>query len=149
MRASAASMSSPGSEPMPVARMDCSLCAAADTFSVTNRSSNGRAVATGAAGSSAEDHQCATPIPPEAYVRRLAALCSVLTCLVAVAAAGPATAGSAGTFSSAASPRTGIGHVWVVVLENEGIDKTFLHNANPYLGKTLQKRSEERRVGKE
>jgi len=79
------------------------------------------------------------PIPPEAYVRRLAALCSVLTCLVAVAAAGPATAGSAGTFSSAASPRTGIGHVWVVVLENEGIDKTFLHNANPYLGKTLQK----------
>jgi hypothetical protein len=57
-----------------------------------------------------------------------------------VSAWGPsAPAGAAGTFSSSASPQTGIGHVWVVVLENEGIDKTFLHNPNPYLGKTLQK----------
>src|SRR5207245_6967626 len=73
-------------------------------------------------------------------VPRLRALSLLLVTAAVVTAAGvTATADAAGTYSSPASPHTGIGHVWVVVLENEGIDKTFLHNANPYLGKTLQK----------
>jgi len=66
-------------------------------------------------------------------VRRypLRALCSVLA-VAATAVGGAAVAAPhARTVARAASPATGIGHVFVVVIENEGFDKTFAHNPNP------------------
>jgi len=63
----------------------------------------------------------------------LAAIVSVAATVAAlpVAASGKVTSGPAG-------PALGIKHVFVIVIENEGFDKTFTNNPNPYLGKTLQ-----------
>ncbi|HVX71041.1 MAG TPA: alkaline phosphatase family protein [Mycobacteriales bacterium] len=36
--------------------------------------------------------------------------------------------------------KLGIHHVFVIVLENESSESTYLHNPHPYLGKTLQRR---------
>ena len=36
-------------------------------------------------------------------------------------------------------PKLGIGHVFVIVLENESSESTYLHNPHPYLGKVLQR----------
>ena len=71
-------------------------------------------------------------------MRRMAAAMSALAVAgVALAAASPA--GASSTFAAAASPATGIGHVFLVVIENEGFDKTFGSNPNPYLPKTLRR----------
>jgi hypothetical protein len=71
---------------------------------------------------------------------RAGVIASVLAAAAAaspVLAAKPHRSGTL-TFAASASPRLGIGHVFVIVIENEGIDATFLHNPNPYLGHTLQ-----------
>lgn len=38
-----------------------------------------------------------------------------------------------------AGPKLGIHHVFVIVLENESSESTYLHNPHPYLGKVLQR----------
>ena len=38
-----------------------------------------------------------------------------------------------------AAPGLGIQHVFVIVLENESSESTYLHNPHPYLGKVLQR----------
>ena len=75
-----------------------------------------------------------SPIPPEARVRRLAALLSVLACLATAAATLPASAG-AKPRSGPASPALGIKHVFVIVLENESYSASYETNPNPYLEK--------------
>ncbi len=58
-----------------------------------------------------------------------------LGCLQAAALATPALAGPA----ASASRRPAIGHVFVIVLENESYAATYETNKNPYLGTTLRK----------
>jgi len=68
-------------------------------------------------------------------LRKPLILAAIASLVATVAASGarhaPATSGPAG-------PALGIKHVFVIVIENEGFDKTFTNNPNPYLGKTLQ-----------
>jgi hypothetical protein len=64
--------------------------------------------------------------------RRLIGAAAAL--LLSVASLAPAAASAA-----PAGPGLGIGHVFVIVLENESYAATYENNANPYLGKTLRK----------
>jgi hypothetical protein len=71
-------------------------------------------------------------------VRRL--LC-LLASLVLTAGCG-ATAGSTALSSAQrdrVGPALGIHHIFVIVLENESSESTYLHNPHPYLGKVLQR----------
>jgi hypothetical protein len=79
----------------------------------------------------------------EGFVRRLVVALAAL--LVACACASSGTAGRATgpasirpASSAATDSGTGIGHVFVIVLENESYKDAYLHNPNPYLGHTLQ-----------
>jgi hypothetical protein len=53
-------------------------------------------------------------------------------------AASPAGAGT-GSRAGAASPKLGIRHVFVIVLENEDYDASYVSNKNPWLGRILQR----------
>ncbi|HWC34380.1 MAG TPA: alkaline phosphatase family protein [Mycobacteriales bacterium] len=74
-------------------------------------------------------------------MRRLIAL---LASLFALTAAGAGlSAGASGTARAAGETALhglGIRHVFVIVLENESSESTYLHNPHPYLGKVLQRR---------
>jgi phosphatidylinositol-3-phosphatase len=67
--------------------------------------------------------------------RRLAALTAVAG--LCAAAALPASAGRARTFGAPASPRLGVHHVFVIVLENESYSASYETNPNRYLRSVL------------
>ncbi|HWA67618.1 MAG TPA: alkaline phosphatase family protein [Mycobacteriales bacterium] len=71
-------------------------------------------------------------------------LLAVLAATVALTAAASGLSPGAATTAmsragSVAGPGLGIHHVFVIVLENESSESTYLHNPHPYLGKVLQK----------
>lgn len=73
-------------------------------------------------------------------MRRLLALL-LSTVAVSAACSGMSVGAPAATPHATAdtSPKLGIGHVFVIVLENESSSSTYLHNPNPYLGRVLQR----------
>jgi hypothetical protein len=71
-------------------------------------------------------------------VRRKAALVAAAAAAAVTAAVAPATAGTT-THAGPAGPALGIRHVFVIVLENEDYAASYEHNANPYLGRILQR----------
>jgi hypothetical protein len=66
--------------------------------------------------------------------------------LLAVGAGGQASAPAAAASATAAhaakrlGPGLGIKHVFIIVLENESSESTYLNNPHPYLGKVLQRK---------
>jgi hypothetical protein len=113
--AAAASIDVPGNDPTPVAIP--ASCAATSRAYLTPQTPTADTIAA---------------------VRRLIALLAsalVLTAASAGISAGASTSRSAGTTSAG----HGIRHVFVIVLENESYDATYVHNPHPYLGKTLQR----------
>jgi hypothetical protein len=73
-------------------------------------------------------------------VRRLLALLLSTAALVAAGAGLSASAPAAPHAASKANlAKLGIHHVFVIVLENESSESTYLHNPHPYLGKVLQR----------
>jgi hypothetical protein len=73
-----------------------------------------------------------------ATVRRLLCLLAGLVLTASCGAAGSSTALSS-VQRDQAGPALGIRHVFVIVLENESSESTYLHNPHPYLGKVLQR----------
>ncbi|HEX3706775.1 MAG TPA: alkaline phosphatase family protein [Mycobacteriales bacterium] len=71
-------------------------------------------------------------------MRRLLAFIAPILALTA-ACAGIGATSSLAPSSGTASPGLGIRHVFVIVLENESSESTYLHNPHPYLGKVLQR----------
>ncbi|HVT21550.1 MAG TPA: alkaline phosphatase family protein, partial [Mycobacteriales bacterium] len=73
-------------------------------------------------------------------MRRLIALTASV---IALTAAGAGISSGASSSSHAAGrsalPGLGLHHVFVIVLENESSESTYLHNPHPYLGKVLQR----------
>jgi len=66
----------------------------------------------------------------------------LLAALALLLGSGPAAVAAPGRASSSgsATPALGVGHVFVIVLENESYKATYETNPNPYLGKTLRRR---------
>jgi hypothetical protein len=70
----------------------------------------------------------------------LASTIALTTAAVGVSSGASSPAGRADKVSVAvAGPSLGIRHVFVIVLENESSESTYLHNPHPYLGKVLQR----------
>jgi hypothetical protein len=110
----------PGSDPMPVATP-------ANTAATSPRLGRGK------------DTVRLPTTDTIAAVRRLLALLASTIALTA-AAAGVSSGESSATSRAdqVAGPSLGIRHVFVIVLENESSESTYLHNPHPYLGKVLQ-----------
>ncbi|HVV76258.1 MAG TPA: alkaline phosphatase family protein [Mycobacteriales bacterium] len=73
-------------------------------------------------------------------MRRILALLASVVALTAAGAGISSGASSAAHASSgAAGSRLGIRHIFVIVLENESSESTYLHNPHPYLGRVLQR----------
>ncbi|HEX3900816.1 MAG TPA: alkaline phosphatase family protein [Mycobacteriales bacterium] len=73
-------------------------------------------------------------------MRRLLALLASTIALTAAAVGVSSGAPSPATHADkSAGPGLGIHHVFVIVLENESSESTYLHNPHPYLGKVLQR----------
>lgn len=64
---------------------------------------------------------------------------SALVVIATGVAAGSGASAGARVADAATGPHLGIRHVFVIVLENESYDATYVHNPHPYLGKTLQR----------
>jgi hypothetical protein len=71
-------------------------------------------------------------------VRRLIALLASAVALTAGAGVGIGASASTRPAAAVSIDHIGIRHVFVIVLENESYDATYVHNPHPYLGKTLQ-----------
>jgi hypothetical protein len=72
-------------------------------------------------------------------VRRFLAVLILVVSSVAIASTGSASpAGPAPQAVATPLASLGIGHVWIIVLENESYKKAFVHNPHRYLGETLQ-----------
>jgi hypothetical protein len=75
--------------------------------------------------------------------RLISALAVVLACAACASTGGGRATVSGGAATTTATTTTasgaGIGHVFVIVLENESFDSAYADNPNPYLGDTLQK----------
>jgi hypothetical protein len=75
-------------------------------------------------------------------LRRVAAVVVMLlacaSCATASVASHPTRVSSRAP-SGTTGPKLGIKHVFLIVLENESYDDTYVHNPNPFVGKTLQK----------